>query len=220
MASNMRCTKMHQNGPRCTKMFSIAWQSKVFQICPEWLIRSISGPHDPSMTCSDFYPLLSVHLIKKWIILVTQDKFKTLCSIMLWWLFWCNWLRFSAPHVWPNDPSMTYSDFYPLLSVYLIKNWIILVTQEKFEILCSVMLWWPFCCILVHFGAFWCPSCATPWPLHDLLWLLYPSKCPFIREMDLISHSGQIQNALLSLGTVTILMHFGSFWSIMVHFVS
>ena len=35
-------------------------------------------PHNPSMTCTDFYPLSSVHLIQKKIILVTQDKSETL----------------------------------------------------------------------------------------------------------------------------------------------
>ena len=67
-------------------------------------------------------------------------------------------------------------------------------------------------CFLVHFGAFWCASCATPWPLHDLLWLLYPSKCPFTPEMDHMSHSGQIRNTFLCDGTVTILVYFGPFW--------
>ena len=130
---------------------------------------------------------------------------------MLWWPFWCNLLCFSAPHVWPHDPSMTCSDFYPLLSVHLIKNWIILVTQDRFEMFCSVMLWWPFWCILMHFGAFWCTSCATPWPLHDLLWLLYPSKCPFTPEMDHINHSGLIQITQLWHAMYTILVHFGAF---------
>ena len=44
--------------------------------------------------------------------------------------------------------------------------------------------------ILLHFDAFWCTSCATPKPLQDLLWLLYPSRCPFNPRMDHISHSG------------------------------
>ena len=64
----------------------------------------------------------------------------------------------------------------------------------------------------MHFGAFWCTSCATPWPLHDLLWLLYPSKCPFTPEMGHMSHSGQIRNTFLCDGTVTILVYFGPFW--------
>ena len=42
MGLHMRRTKMHQNGPKCTKMVKIAWQCKVFRICPEWLIWSIS----------------------------------------------------------------------------------------------------------------------------------------------------------------------------------
>ena len=38
----MRCTKMHQNCSEWTKMDSIAWQSKLFQICSEWLTWSFS----------------------------------------------------------------------------------------------------------------------------------------------------------------------------------
>ena len=131
---------------------------------------------------------------------------------MLWWSFWCILVHFGAHHVQPHDPSMTCSDSYPLSSVHLILKWIILVTQDKFETLCSVMLWRPLWCILVHFGAFWCTSCLTPWPLHDLLWLLYPFKCSFTPEMDHIGHSEQIRNTLLSHGTVTILVHFSPFW--------
>ena len=35
-------------------------------------------PHHPTMTGSDSYPLLSVHLTQKWIMIVTRDKFETL----------------------------------------------------------------------------------------------------------------------------------------------
>ena len=35
-------------------------------------------PHHPSMTGSDSYPLSKAHLIQKWVILVTHDKFETL----------------------------------------------------------------------------------------------------------------------------------------------
>ena len=81
--------------------------------------------------------------------------------------------------------------------------------------LCSVMLWEPLWCILVNFGAFWCIPCATAWPLNDFLWLLYPSKCPF---MDDISDSGQIWNTLLCHAMDNILVLFGAFWCILVHF--
>ena len=87
----------------------------------------------------------------------------------------------------------------------------ILVTEGKFETFWSVLQWWPFGCILVHFGSFWCTSSATPWPLHDLLGLLSTSKCPFNQKMDHISQSGQIRNTLLWNGTETTLMHFGPF---------
>ena len=107
---------------------------------------------------------------------------------------------------------MTCSDSYPLSSVHLIKKWIILVTQDKFEILFSVMLWKPLWCILVNFGAFGCTPCVTLWPLHDLLSLLSSFKCPLNAKMDHISHSGQIRNTLLWHAMETTLVHFGLFW--------
>ena len=78
-------------------------------------------PHHPSMTGSDSYPLSKVHLIQKWVISVTQDKFETfalpcygdhfgsLLSILVY---------FGAYHGWPHHPSMAISDFYPLSSVH------------------------------------------------------------------------------------------------------
>ena len=98
-----------------------------------------------------------------------------------------------------------------------VKKWIILVTWDKFKTLCSVMLWWPFWCMLVHFGAFWCTSCATPWPHNDLHWLIYSSKCPFTPEIVHISHSGQIWNNLLCHAMDTILVHYGALWCILVN---
>jgi len=244
---------------------TIARQSKIFWICPEWLMWFISwlnghlkggqkseqvmegwwghtwgalkrsklhqnGHHSMTeQSVSNFSCVANmidvrtsqggVIGIQKWIILVTQDKFKTLCSVLLWGLFWSILVHFGAHPVQPHDPTMTCTDSSTLPSVHLLQKWIVLVTQDKFEILRSVMQWTPFWCIIMHFLTFWCTLCATPWPLHDLLWLLYPFKCPFIPEMELSSHSGQIRNALLSHGTVTILVFFGAFWSILVHFV-
>ena len=74
----------------------------------------------------------------------------------------------------------------------------------------------PFWSILVHFGAFWCISCVTLWPLHDLYWLLSPFKCPFNPEKDHIGHSGQIRNTF-ALSWYS--EHFGPFWSIWYIFV-
>ena len=166
-------------------------------------------PQNPFKTCSDSYTPPGVHLIQEWIILVTQDKFEIHCSVMP---FWCILVRFGARHGRPHDPSMTCSVSYPLSSGHLIQKWAILVTQDKFKTQSSVMLWKQFWCNLVHFGALWCTSCATPWPLYDLLWLICPFKCPFTPEMDRISHSGQIRNILPSHGTVTILVCFHQFW--------
>ena len=138
---------------------------------------------------------------------------------MLWGPFWCILVHFGAfwyascVTLWPHNDLHWL--LYPSKCPF---------TPEMNHISHSVQIWNTLLChgmdtILVHFGAFWCTSCATQWPLHDLLWLLFPFKCPFIPEMDHISYSGQIRNALLSHGTVTILVHFGPFWSILVHFV-
>ena len=40
MGSHIRCTKMHQNAPKCPKR---SWRSKVFWIGSEWLMWSFSG---------------------------------------------------------------------------------------------------------------------------------------------------------------------------------
>ena len=123
-------------------------------------------------------------------------------------------MPFGAPQVRPHDPSMTCSKSYPLSSVHSIQKWIILVTLDKFETLCSVMLWRPSWCILVNFVAFRCVlviPCGTPWPRHDLPCLFSSFKCPFNQKMDHISQSGQIRNTLLWNGTENTLVHFGPF---------
>ena len=60
-------------------------------------------------------------------------------------------VHFGVPHEQPYHPSMTSSDFYPLLSVHLTQKWIMIVTQDKFEIL---LLSHAMVTILVHFGPF------------------------------------------------------------------
>ena len=47
-------------------------------------------PHHPSMTGSDSYPLSKVHLIQKWVISVTQDKFETLLFCRAILTIWIN----------------------------------------------------------------------------------------------------------------------------------
>ena len=152
----------HQNGPKWTKMITISGQSKSTSNL-SWVTYMIF------IWLNDTWKGIEVrrsygggHGIQKWIILVTQNKFEKLCSVMLWRPFWCILVHFGAPHVWPHDPFMTFPDSYPLSSVHLIQNEIILVTQDKFEtlLLCHDMV-----TILVHFGPFWCTSWATPWPL-------------------------------------------------------
>ena len=138
--------------------------------------------------------------------------------------FWIKWelkrenkreqvqiVQIGAAHALPHDPSMTCSDFYPLLSVHLFHERTIIITQGKFETLCSVLLWWPFWWIRMHFGAFWCTSCTTPWPFHDLLWLLSSSGVHSLK-IDHISHLEEILNTLICHDMVAILVHFGAIW--------
>ena len=127
--------------------------------------------------------------------------------------FWCT----SCGTPWPLH------DLYWFLSPFKCP-----FNPEKHMISHSGLIWntfalsWygdhfgPFWSILVHFCAFWCNSCVTPWPLHDLHWLFSPFKCPFNPEKDIISHSGQIRNTF-ALSWYS--DHFGPFWSIFVHLI-
>ena len=104
-------------------------------------------PHYPFITCSDSCPLSSVHLIQKWEILVTQDKFKTQSSVMLWKQLWCTLINFgafsctSSATPWPLHYmlwvlSSFKCPFNPKMDHISHSN--------KFKTSCSVMRWWPF----------------------------------------------------------------------------
>ena len=90
---------------------------------------------------------------------------------------------------------MTSSDSYPFSNAHIIQKWIILNTQGKFEIFCSIMV--PFWSVLVNFSAFCCI-------LFDLMFnpmtpsrLLSPFQCPSNPEIDHVGHSGPIWKKLL-----------------------
>ena len=123
-------------------------------------------------------------------------------SLICWW--GCTWgqllnqdhnsnviLCYGVPHVQHHNSFMTCSVPFQV-SIYY--------RQIQNPWLCHGMV-----TILVHLATFWCTSRATPWLLHDLLWLLSPFQCPLTPEMTHISHWGQIQNTLLRHGTVTFL---------------
>ena len=76
--------------------------------------------------------------------------------------FWSILVHFGASHGRPCNPSMTVSDSYPLLCVHLIQKLIIFVTEDIFK---KVILGHAMVTIWIHFGPFWCTSCATPQPL-------------------------------------------------------
>ena len=71
----------------------------------------------------------------------------------------------------------------------------------------------------IHFQKRWCILVQLMhYPMtHNLLRLLSPFKCLFNPETDNIFHSGQFLNTLLSLAMVSILVHFGALWCILVH---
>ena len=95
--------------------------------------------------------------------------------------FSCIFVQFGAPHVGPHDPSMTGFDSYTLSSVHLLWEWITFVTQDKFKTLCSVMIWRPFWCLLVHFGALrGPPHDPSVSKFHQVIKIMYPTHQEFI----------------------------------------
>ena len=104
--------------------FGTFWWILVHLMC-------IVQPCDPSMTCSDSYPLSSVHPNQKWIIIVTQDKFKTHCSAMLWWTFWCILVHFGDLNGQPHGPSVL--NFYQVINnMYPTHKKLLNVTNPAF----------------------------------------------------------------------------------------
>ena len=143
-----------------------------------WFVGTTIFPLFWSMTGSDSFPFLSVHLIhliyhisdSGWI----WNAFALPCQGDHFGSWWSILVHFGTHHGWPHHPSMTGSDSYPLSSAHFIQKRVILVTQENSKHFCTAMLYWPFGSILVHFGLFWCTSWVTPPPLHDWFWLLSP----------------------------------------------
>ena len=215
MESHMRCTEMRQNGPlwspwhflhlsRVTNMifFWITWTL-------EWEYLGVVGLHMRCTKMNQNQP--------KWTKVdarTTEEKFvSSMCCnaiVTIFVAFWC--ISQATPRSY-----MSWSDSYPLPSVHLIQKKIIFDIQDKFETVCYTMLWRPFWSIFIRFGAFWCTSYATPWPLRDFYWLFSPFKCPPNLEKYLVSHLGQIWNCLLYHAMVSILVHIGPFWWYLVH---
>ena len=114
-------------------------------------------PHHPSMTGFDSYPLSSVHLIQKWLISETQDKFKTLllCHAMLkiWINFGSFWSILGHLMGDPTTPLWRVLTPIPFQAFIQSRNGWYLSLSTYLKKLFLVMLWWPFGSILVHFGA-------------------------------------------------------------------
>ena len=131
---------------------------------------------------------------------------------MLWWPSRSILVHSGAPHGRPYDPSMTSSDSYPFSSAHSIQKWVILVTQDKFK---KILLSCAMVTIMVHFGPFWCTSCATPRPLCTDSYSL--SSIHVIQKEIKYETPDKFGTLLLCHEMVTILVHFGPFWSILVH---
>ena len=205
--SNFTCSLIYSPAAKLMEEWlGRTWGQLIIQVYNSYVILCYDVPHvqhhNPFMTCSDPFQLF---------IYCRQIQNTWLCHGMVTILvhlakFGCT----SCSTPWPLHDL-------PWFLSPLIQKWITFFTQDIFKILCSVMVQWPFLCILVHFDAFWCIQCVTPWLVHDLLWLPSPFKCPLTPEMDYISHSGQIQNTLLCHAMETTLVHFGQFWCLLVH---
>ena len=70
----------------------------------------------------------------------------------------------------------------------------------------------PFWSVLVHFCAFWCTPCVTPWPLHDLYWLFILSSIQLFQKKIIKVTQDEFDNLLNYHDMVTILADFGPFW--------
>ena len=167
----LKCAKMHQNGPKWTKIVHNGQYIMSEQKCFEFVLSNLSD--------------LFMDNKKPW-----------------------KGIGVSTTHGGAMELHMRCT------IMHLSQKKIILVTWEKFKTVYSVMLWWPFWSIFIHFGAFWCASYHVQ-PHNPSMTSISPFKCPSNPEKDNKSYSRQIQISLLYHAMVKILVHFGH----LVHFM-
>ena len=151
-----------------------------------------------------------------WITLLSHGTVTILVHFgALWWIL----MHFGDLMSNPMSPPWLALTPIPFqMSIYSRNgSYLTLKTNSKyFALSCSIMAWWPFWSVLVHFVAFCCTSYAMPWPLYELFRLLSPFKCPSNPEIDHVGHSGWICKTF---AVSCYFDHFGLFWSILVHFM-
>ena len=133
-----------QNTLLCHAMVTI-----LVHVSPFWciLVHIMCNPMTPQWLALT-HLLFQVSIYSRnssyWSLRTNLKQFALSCYGHHFSALWCTLVHFGEPHVQPHDPLMTCSDSYTLSSVHLFQKWITLVTQHKFEKLCSVMLWTPF----------------------------------------------------------------------------
>ena len=136
--------EVHQNGPKWTKMVTISWQSKS--------VSNLSW-----VTYMIFFWI-------KW-------------TLERGWSQYKSWRGHGVTHeVYQNAPKLTKEDqnCHPHVSPFKCP-----FNHKKDHIshsgqiwyLCSVMIWWPFCSILVKFHAFLCILVHLIWDAMTPPWL-------------------------------------------------
>ena len=180
----IRCTKMDQNGPKWSPYHD---SSKVFRICPEWLIWSFSGLNGHLKGDKSQYKSWRGHGVAhevhqngpkrtkidqngpKWSPYHDRAKVSWIC---LEWLIWSfSWLN---GHM-KMEKSQNKSGRGHVVTHEVHQN----------------------APILVHFGPFWCILVYLMCDPMTPSWLVLtpiPFQVSFNPDKDHISHSGQIQN--------------------------
>ena len=134
-----------------------------------------------------------------------QVKFKILCSIMIWWQFWCILVYFDAfwwtlcTTLCPSPPLITLTPI-PFSTVHLIQKWIS-VTWPNLK--CFVLS-----CYGDHFSAFWCILMHL-----DALAL---TAIPF--QVSIYSRNGSLRTNSKHFAPSWYNDYFGVFWCILLHF--
>ena len=119
IGSHIRCTKMHQNVSKRTKIdqnCGAFWCTSCVNPWPlhglYWLLSPFKSPFYPEKDHISHSGQIRNTFALSWY----SEHFGPFWSI--WYIF----VHFGAPHVWPRESSMACTDSYRLSSVNLIQN--------------------------------------------------------------------------------------------------
>ena len=111
IGSHIRCTKMHQNVSKRTKIdqnCGAFWCTSCVNPWPlhglYWLLSPFKSPFYPEKDHISHSGQIRNTFALSWY----SEHFG------LFWSIWYIFVHFGAPHVWPHDPSMTYTDLTPI----------------------------------------------------------------------------------------------------------